>query len=296
AGEAWFHLGESAYKAESFEQAGKQYNQAMELASNDTVRNNARYKLAWTQFKTRKWQTAAEGFSKLVEVAKEPLKSQAQFMSGESLFEAKKFGPALEAYQACLPTLESTQEVSDAMKQLARLHASQSANQQKQSELALDLARGFLERYPKSPSAGEAWFEIGMAETGLKSTDKAIDAYEKATLSGAPAIAARARFMIGEVHFSSERYDEAIKQFNRVMFGFGDDAVADVAQWQAVAGFEAARCSHIRVASAQGMAQKKLIEQALEAYQYVVDQHPKNRLAIEAAKQIAKLKTMQSSR
>ena len=296
AGEAWFHLGESAYKAESFEQAGKQYAQAMELASNDTVRNNARYKLAWTQFKTRKWQTAAEGFSKLVEVAKEPLKSQAQFMSGESLFEAKKFGPALEAYQACLATLESTQEIPDAMKQLARLHASQSANQQKQSELALELARGFLERYPKSPSAGEAWFEIGMAETGLKSTDKAIDAYEEATLSGAPAIAARARFMIGEVHFSAERYDEAIKQFNRVMFGFGDDAAADVAQWQAVAGFEAARCSHIRVASAQGMAQKQLIEQALEAYQYVVDQHPKNRLATEATKQIAKLKTVQSSR
>lgn len=289
-GEAWFHLGEAAYESSDYETARERYTKAIELAGSDLIRDNASYKQAWTQFKGKDWEAAREGFTQLGETAGEPLKSQAQFMSAECFYEAKQFEPALEAYQACLKNLEAMSDVSDAMKQLARLHASQSANQLKQTDLAYELAKVFLEKYPQSPSAGEAWFEIGMAENARKAPEKAIEAFEEATLSAAPAIAARARFMIGEVHFAAERYNEATKQFNRVMFGFGDDAAADVAQWQAVAGFEAGRCYHVQIADASGGAQKQLLDQAVEAYQYVVDQHPKNRLAAEATKQIKKLK------
>jgi TolA-binding protein len=289
-GEAWFHLGEAAYEDSDYETASQRYAKAVELAGSDLIRNNASYKQAWTQFKSKDWDTARESFSQLGETASEPLKSQAQFMSAECRYEAKQFEPALQGYQACLEKLESMSEVSDAMKQLARLHASQSANQQKQADLAYDLAKVFLEKYPESPSAGEAWFEIGMAENARKAPDKAIAAFEEATLSAAPAVAARARFMVGEVHFAAERYSEATKQFNRVMFGFGDDAAPEVAQWQAVAGFEAGRCYHVQIAAAKGEAQKQLLDQAVEAYQYVVDQHPNNRLAAEAGKQIKQLK------
>ena len=70
-------------------------------------------------------------------------------------------------------------------------------------------------------------------------------------------LAARARFMMGEIYFSDRAFDKAIPEFQRVMFGFGAEKAPDrIKNWQAKSGFEAARCSELLTQLAKTTASK----------------------------------------
>jgi TolA-binding protein len=96
--------------------------------------------------------------------------------------------------------------------------------------------------------------------------------------------------MMGELKFTAKKYDEAIPQFQRCMFGYGGDAATpEVKNWQGKSGYEAARCCEVQIESSNGAGRAKLIKDAQDFYKYVVEKHPKHELAAPAKKRLDEL-------
>lgn len=289
AAEGRFHQGEAAYEAQRWTEAQAFYEQALAGKPTVAIADNARYKLGWSRFKQQAWNEARETFETLAASKPAGLLEQTRFMIAECRFEAKEYDQALPAYVDHLAAIESASTVAEPIRQLARLHAAQTANKLKKWDQGLELARGFVAKYAESPATAEAWFEVGEALRGSSKPEEALAAYESAAGTGSPRLAARSRCMIGEILFSQEKYDDAVKQFRRVMFGYDESAPADVRMWQAFAAYEAGRCAQVQIAASQGADRERRIEQAIEAFRYVVERHPQDRLAAEAGKQLEKL-------
>jgi hypothetical protein len=110
-------------------------------------------------------------------------------------------------------------------------------------------------------------------------------AWEEAATLSRGEVGAKARFEMGEYEFGAKQHDEAIKQFQRVMFGYGGDAAAaEVKPWQAKSGVEAGRCAEVQIESAQGAARTKLIADAKRFYTYVSEKHMGETKLVEFAK------------
>lgn len=287
--ECRFHQGEAAYEAQQYDQAIGFYTETLAGQATTTIRDNASYKLGWSHYKQGKFAEARDLFTELLTRNPTGLVDQTRFMIAECYFDQKDYEQAFPVYSQHLASIEASATTSEPIKQLARLHAAQAANKLKKWDEALTLAQGFVDRYKDSAAASDAWFEVGEARRGKGEVDVAITAYETAATAGSARLAARSRCMVGEIYFAQENYDEAVKQFRRVMFGYDESAPADVKIWQAFAGYEAGRCAQVRAATAEGAERTKRIEEATEAFGYVVERHPQDRLAAEARKQLEKL-------
>ncbi len=195
----------------------------------------------------------------------------------------------MPAYQAAL----EAKLPSETLTVLALLHAGQSASQLKQWDAAAKLLAQILEKHPDSPSVAEAYYELGWAKQNADSADEALAAYGEATARARatrPDVSARARFMMGEVYFNRKEFAEAIRQFQRVMLGYGgEDAPDKVKPWQAKSGYEAARCADVQIQQAPPAEQKALIEQAKRFYSYVVENHAEDALAEQAQTRLESL-------
>ena len=96
--------------------------------------------------------------------------------------------------------------------------------------------------------------------------------------------------MMGELKFTAKKFDEAIPEFQRCMFGYGgENALPEVKNWQAKSGYEAARCCEVQIEGATGAARAKLIADAKKFYGNVVKQHPKHEFAEQAQKRLTEL-------
>ena len=100
--------------------------------------------------------------------------------------------------------------------------------------------------------------------------------YEQVARGSRGGVGARARFMIGEISFAKQDLEDAVKQFQRVMFGFGGEkAVAAVKVWQSKAAMEAGRSMEVQVEDAKTKQDRDgLVKSAVEFYTYVVEKHP----------------------
>ena len=98
--------------------------------------------------------------------------------------------------------------------------------------------------------------------------------------------------MMGEIHFANREYDQAIPEFQRVMYGFGADQAPDeIKNWQAKSGFEAGRCSDLLLQNAKtDNARNKARNYATDFYRYVIEKHPDHELADKSRDRLEKLK------
>jgi tetratricopeptide (TPR) repeat protein len=136
----------------------------------------------------------------------------------------------------------------------------------------------------------EARYELGWARQNAGQEEEALEDYEAAADSSRGEVGARARFMLGELLFGRKEFDQAIRQFQRVMYGYGgDNAPEPVKNWQAKSGFEAARCAEVQIRQASGGARAKLIEDAKKAYGFVIEKVPQGELATKAAERLQAL-------
>ena len=128
---------------------------------------------------------------------------------------------------------------------------------------SLKLLAPIAQKYPDSPLIAEALYEQGWAKQNLGKPDEALKDYEDAATRSRDKAGARARFMIGEIYFEKKNYDEAIKQFQRVMFGLGGDkATPEVRIWQAQAGFETGRCWEVQIQGADAKKKQECVASA----------------------------------
>ena len=80
----------------------------------------------------------------------------------------------------------------------------------------------FISSYPKHDFIRKAHLGIGWAQENQKKYVPAVASYMKVTESGEPdEDGARAQFQIGECHLAQDDYNNAIKEFVRVIVSYG---------------------------------------------------------------------------
>ena len=280
AAEAWFHVGESQYDQQQYDQAAASYAAAKSGGAQGELAEKVLYKLGWSHFQQRDYEQALAEFTAQADAHPSgALAADAALMNAECLFRLADYRRALAAYEA----LQELELSSPQFSALALLHGGQSASQLKEWDKAVSFFESLLSRYDQSPYVPEARYELAFAQQNLGDEKSAMQNFTLAAESSRESLGARARFMIGELHFAGKDYRAAIREFQRVMFGFGGDAAADeIKPWQAKAAFEAARCSEVQIQDAAATERPGLIADARRFYQYVVEKHPEHELAAQA--------------
>ena len=291
ASEASFHVGEDAYNNKDYAKAVAGYTKAKKQRDNEALAEKVDYKLGWSYYQLKQYDKSLEQFvSQIDSFPGGALAADGLFMKGECLFKLKKYEEALSVFLAASKN-EASSPLIDV---LTALHGGQAAGQLEKWEQSLELLQPIPEKHPDSPYLAEARYETGRAKQKLGRLDEALQDYRWAADRSRSAVGARSQFMAGEIHFGKKQYDDAIKDFQRVMFRYGDENVSeDIRNWQAKAGYEAGRCNEVRISSAKNPTERvQRIADAKKMYSYVVEQHANHELAAEAAKRLEALKKL----
>jgi TolA-binding protein len=119
----------------------------------------------------------------------------------------------------------------------------------------------------------EIRFERGWAWYHQQQWESAVREFEAVAEGCTNVLGARAQFMLGEVQFARRQYDDAVRTFFQVAYGYGDaDAPPAFHRWQAEALFEAARC----------LEQTHRLDSARQLYKELVERFPDSTKATHA--------------
>ena len=302
--EANFHLGKAAYDGGRYGEAVKFFNACVgddvierEDDVDARVREKAAYKLAWALFKQNKFPEADAAFVRQTKLFPEgELLADGKFMTAESLFRDRQFGPALAAYQVAKPIVDRSTVVEGDLSWLTILHGAQAANQLQKFQTTVDWTREIAES-PSYDTSLEKLFklqiflEVGKAYDGLGDPQNAVKFWQTAADSVSKT-GAEATCLIGHQLSKAEKFDEAEREFKKVFFGFGGkESKLDIRPWQAYARFEAARSNFLRAQATPDAATKQAyLKIAAEHFQALVDDYPNDKLAAKAKGELEKLK------
>jgi TolA-binding protein len=268
AAEALFHVGEAAYAKQDWPAAVDAYYDAREKADTPDLAEKAAHKLGWTYFHQGKFNKAEEWFAfQQDKYAKGPLAQDAAFMEGESQFKQNKFKESLVSYERVKQPQGADFTV------LALLHGGQAAAQLEDWKKARTLLDAAAKQFPDTPYLPEINYERAWTLQNLGQEDEALKLYEEVTAATDREIAARARYMIGELYFARKNHAEAVRHFFKAAYGYG------YPEWQARSHFEAARCFEV-------LGKK---EQAKQSYREVAEKFPQFEEAALAKKRLAEL-------
>ncbi len=298
------HAAESNYMIAQQQYEDKQYAQAIQTYEKILTQNpepelheKALYKLGWTYFQMQQYDKAARQFeAQAAKFASGKLAVDGMFMLAECSFKREQYEPALTGFQRARNVLENSGKDSSASPQvrtLIYLHGGQSLRELKRWNDAEQWLNVVIQKYSDSPYLPTALYELGFCKQNQGKTEQAITHYNEVASTYRNEVAARARFMLGEVYFSQKDFAKAIPEFQRVMYGFGGDkAPEEIKNWQAKSAFEAARCSEVLINNLNGTAKKKVVETAIEFYEFVVEKHAKHELAAQAQNRLGELQKL----
>ncbi|MGI8981344.1 MAG: tetratricopeptide repeat protein [Pirellulaceae bacterium] len=285
AAEALFHVGEDQYDKKAYAEAAASYAACAGKNPAGDLGEKSLYKLGWAHFQQKQYAEAQKQFeTQTASYAQGPLAGDAVFMKAECLFRQEKYKDALPAYE----TATKVKASAPAMEVLTLLHGGQSAGQVKEWEKGIEMLSQVIKKFPESPLVPEATYELAWARQNTGKVDEALKDYETVATKSRDQVGARARFMMGEVYFEKKQHAEAVREFQRAMFGYGGEtAAAETKNWQAKSGFEAGRCTEVRIgAEKDATAKTKLIADAKRFYTFLVEKHPTHELAAEAMKRL----------
>ena len=299
--ESAYYIGQKAYLKSRWPEAAKQFGLASSQAKDAGLAEKAYYRLGWSLFKTEDYVASEKAFSEMASrFPKGQLGFDAKTMIAECRFKRSEYQSALTGYETARSTIQDRNETAKnvldkserQVRELVFLHGGQSAAQLKKWQTAIEWYNELRKRFPSSAYLPQIFYETGFAYQQLDKSSKAMDFYQEVADNYRNATAARARFMIGEIHFANRDYDKAIPEFQRVMYGFGaEKAPQDIKNWQAKSGFEAGRCSDLLLQNAKtDKAKNKAKKYAKDFYQYVTEKHPNHELAAKSRDRLEKLK------
>lgn len=267
--EALYQVGTLAYDRGQFQDAAKALRMATDRAGETALAERAMHKLAWSMYRQEELDAAAQAFAD--QVSRWPAgewSADASFMRGEILFKQGRFAEVIE-------TLAAVEQTSDPeYGALALLHAGQAAAQLKDFARSSELLKQGVEQFPQARCLPELLYELAWATQNLDQTEEALRLYELVTTKTDREVAARARFMVGEICFERADHREAVRNFFKVAYGY------NAPHWQAAAQYEAGRCFEV-------LGKK---DQALQSYQEVVEKYPQSEQAPLAQGRLAELR------
>jgi cellulose synthase operon protein C len=292
--EAHYHVGQTLYDSEKYADAAQEYLRSLNKSKNQSLSEKAQYKLGWSYFQQEDFKQAAAQFQKQSQdFPSGTLAVDAHFMNAECFFRQDKFSEALPHYQAARKTLDNKEiksAASDQVKSLIFLHGGQCYRELKQWPECEKWLREVVTRFPNSPYLATVTYELGFCSQQQNRLEDALKLYAEVANKYRNEVAARARFMMGEVYFSQRDFAKAIAEFQRVMYGFGaDKAPEDIKNWQAKSAFEAARCSEVLIENLKGEGREKVIAATRDYYKFIVDRHAAHELAAQAQSRLGEL-------
>lgn len=269
AGESLYHVAEQNYLREDFKQAALNYYEAMQKAGKSELGEKAAHKLGWAYFRQELLDKAQQSFAyQRTSFPQGTLASDAAFMEAECLFKQGKFAESLPVYAQVKNPAGKDFAV------LTLLHAAQAEARLKQWPKSLALLEQAAKAHPQSEYLPEVLYEQAWAKQNLGQAAEALPLYEEVTAKTDREVAARARFMIGEIYFEQKNHAEAIKNFFKTAYAYS------YPEWQANAHYEAGRCFEV-------LGKK---DQALKSYQEIIDKFAQSDKAALAKQRLEALK------
>ncbi len=299
--EAAYFIGQRHYTSKKWDLAAKQFEIAANKANDAGLSEKALYRLGWSEFKAKHYDESEKAFAEQAKShPKGKLAFDAEMMIGECRFKKSDFKSALAGYEAAREKIRKNDDNSKSIRnnaerqvrELVLLHGGQSAAQLKSWEVAIQWYNELRERFPSSDYLPQVFYETGFAYQQKGDKENALKFFQEVADNYRNEIAARARFMMGEIYFSNREFDKAIPEFQRVMFGFGAEKAPNrIKNWQAKSSFEAGRCSELLMQAAKTAAGKqKATQYAKDFFTYVIQQHPKHELAAKSRERLEALK------
>jgi len=245
AAEANYRLGASLYAQKQYEKAHQRFQAAATAAAKSSagdaqLAEQALHLAGWAQFDAGQHEAAAKAFARqLREYPQGKLTADAMLMQAECLFAKEQFAAAYEKYREAF----SHKTLRADLRPLGLLHAAQTAGQLKKWEQARQLLQAAQPLATGTPHAEQIDYEHAWALHKLQKNDQAAPLFAQLAESTSGQLSARSRFMVGELEFADKKYEQAVRTFFKVAYGYGgDQAPAELHPWQSQALFEAARC------------------------------------------------------
>ncbi len=298
--EAAYFIGQQHYASEQWQSAAKFFTIAAAKPNDPALSEKAYYRLGWSLYKLGDFEKSQQAFLDLSKsYPNGAFAFDGMMMVGETHFKRNDYSSALTAFRQARKWIQDKDETSKSLRdgaerqirELALLHGGQSAAQLKQWDESIEWYDELRKRFPTTAFLPQVFYETGYAYQQKGEPAEALRFFQEVADNYRNELAARARFMMGEIHFAEQKFDLAIPEFQRVMFGFGAEKAPDAFKnWQAKSAFEAARCSELLMESAKSAsARSKSLKLAQDFYNYVIEKHPQHELAADARKRLKEL-------
>jgi TolA-binding protein len=292
--EASFQIGQAEYESNKFDSAIKAYTVAATKSVSGSVQEKSLYKLGWSFYQQNDATSAESQFRKqLKEFPNGPLANDGRFMVAECLLAKEDFEGAFKEYNVIRSRLEKDPKNSSLSEQahaLVYLHGAQAASKLKKWTDAESLANSLISKFPDSKYKPYALYELAFAKQKQRKSKEAVELYTEVAENYREEIGAHARFMIGEVLFTEGNHARAITEFQKVMYGYGGtQAPNEIRNWQALAAWEAGRCSEVLISDLKGDSRIKAIGVSKKFYEFVVNNHSEHEIAKQAKERLTEL-------
>jgi TolA-binding protein len=280
AAEGWFQVGRryesAADRAANAEQktaaaahAAQAYEAGLAKSPPADLREKLRYKLADMQFRQKQFAQAETTLqAQLREQPGGSLAGPARFLAAECLFQQDKFAEALPLF---------TRVADDKVEKyhaLSLYRAGACAANQKKWPESQRFFETLTRDFPTFDQFHDARYGLALALQNRGRLGEARTIDEEVAKASDTETAAKARFMLGEIAFAERKFEDAIEQYVMVTSGYA------YKHWQGLAQFEIGRC-FLSLGKRQ---------QAIEAFQTIVDKYPNHAKAADAARMLAELK------
>lgn len=297
AADASYMIAQQLYDAGKYDQAAAIYQRIVDQTKDEQLAEKSWYKLGWTQHQLNRFDEATATFD--AQVSRFPngrLAIDGMFMQAECAFKQDRFEVALTGFQQARKALESGSDssaLSPTVRTLIYLHGAQCLRELKRWNECQQWLEQVVQHHADSPYLPTALYELGFCKQSQGKTEEAVIHYTEVANNYRNEVAARARFMLGEIYFGQRDLVKAIPEFQRVMYGFGGEKAPDeIKNWQAKSAIEAARCSEALIQTLSGPARKKVVDTTIEFYEFVVEKHPKHELASQAQSRLGELQKL----
>lgn len=294
AAESYFHVGQAEFEKSSFETAVKAYTVAASKSESKELQEKSLYKIGLALYQQKRYEDSAKEFGKqLAAFPKGELALDARLMVAECAFKAEQFASAMIHFDSARKALESSQDrvgIQEQVQALIYLHGAQTASELKKWNDVDSWVTKMSSVVPDSNLLPIARYEQAVALQNLKKVDEALKLFESIAEDQRNELGARARFMEGELYFAQKDYAKAIQVFQKAMYGFGgNQAPAEVKNWQARSAYEAGRCSEVLIGDLNGERRKKSVDAARKCYEFLISNHAEHELAKQAQDRIDEL-------
>jgi len=278
AAEAWFHVGshhEAQARSATSEDARKTaaaaaaaaYAAGLAKVDDGPLHEKLQYKLGDMRFRQEQYGEAAEAL--LEQVDKHPdgeLAGPGRFLAALSLYRKNEYERALPLFAQV--ARDKAPDYTDE----ALYHAGASAaaiDKWRDSERCYD---ALIQNFPEFDRIEDARYGLGRALQMQDKQEEAVKVFQ-AVAKGDGEPAAKARFMLGEIAFGQDRYEDAIDHF-LLAGGY------PYKQWQVESQFEIGRC----------LMEMKQNDKAIAAFERLIGAHGDHPKAKQAEQLIEVLK------